>query len=131
MTDELYPGLSMRERQIMDALHRLGSASVAEVRAQIADRPSYNSVRVILTILEKKGHVAHERDGRRYVYSPVQQPARTRSAALRHVLETFFHGSALGVVSALLGMKTGQLTHAELDQIAALIQKEARREDKP
>ena len=46
--------LSKRERQIMDAVFKLKRASVAEVLNALSDPPSYNSVRVTLTILEKR-----------------------------------------------------------------------------
>ena len=51
--------LSRREREIMDILYRLGESGAAEVAAQMADDPGYDSVRVTLGILEKKGHVRH------------------------------------------------------------------------
>ena len=47
----------------MDVLHTLGRASVAEVVEQLDDPPSYNSVRVTLSILERKGVVQHAREG--------------------------------------------------------------------
>ena len=57
-------GFSRREREIMDALYKLGKASAADIRAQISDPPSYTAIRTLLTILEKKGHVRHASDGK-------------------------------------------------------------------
>lgn len=105
----------------MDALHRLGCGSVADVTAQVADPPSYDSVRVTLNILERKGHVRHRRDGRRYVYEPREQPARAQASALKHVLDTFFQGSPRDIVSTLLGLEASQLSDDELDEMAELI----------
>ena len=62
--------LSRRERQIMDILYRLESASVGQVLAEIAGKPSYSTVRAQLRVLEEKGHVRHEEHGLRYVYVP-------------------------------------------------------------
>ena len=70
MEDPLHTTLSRREREIMDIVYQLGEAGVAEVASRMRDDPGYDSVRVTLGILEKKGHVTHRQDGRRYLYSP-------------------------------------------------------------
>ncbi|HZM58659.1 MAG TPA: BlaI/MecI/CopY family transcriptional regulator, partial [Vicinamibacterales bacterium] len=71
MTRTAHHDLSRRERQIVDALYKLGRASAAEIRAEMPAAPSYSAVRSLLRILEEKGHVRHEQDGPRYVYLPV------------------------------------------------------------
>src|SRR4030095_7332090 len=48
---------SRRERQIMDILLRRGDATVGEVKAELADAPSYSAVRALLGILEQKGKI--------------------------------------------------------------------------
>ncbi len=113
-------GLTRRERQIMDVLHRRGRATAAEVRAELPDPPGYSSVRKLLEILEAKGHVRHAVDGPRYVYRPAQAPERARRSALRQLLDTYFAGSPGQAVAALLELKGPELTDAELDRIAAL-----------
>src|SRR2546429_5715128 len=59
-----------RERQIMDILYKLERASVGHVLSNLADKPSYSTVRAQLRVLEEKGHVRHEEQGLRYVYVP-------------------------------------------------------------
>ena len=71
MADVKQPPLSRRERQIMEIVYRLGSATSAEVLELLPDPPSYSAVRAMLRILEEKGHLTHRHDGPRYVYSPV------------------------------------------------------------
>ncbi len=119
--------LSRRERQIMDALHRLRRASVAEVRQAIPDAPSYNSIRVTLSILERKGQVRHESEGRRYFYEPTTRPERARNSALRHVVSTFFQDDASQVVSTLFGLKARELSDEDLSQLEGLIEREKER----
>ena len=70
-----------RERQIVDAVYRLGRASVSEVRAALDDPPSYSAVRGMLNLLEEKGHLRHVQDGLRYVYLPVVEPERASKLA--------------------------------------------------
>ena len=91
---------SRRERQIMDIIYRLGRASAAQVRRQLPDPPSYSSVRTLLVILERKGHLKHTTQGARYVYSPVRARHEIGRLALRDVVRTFFEGSIDKAVAA-------------------------------
>src|SRR5438128_478613 len=94
--------LSRRERQIMDVIYRRGRATAAEVLEELPDPPSYSAVRALLRLLEEKGHVKHEQDGPRYVFTPTVTRERARRSALKHVVRTFFDGSATDAVAALL-----------------------------
>src|SRR6187455_2753719 len=104
--------LSRRERQIMDVLYRDGEATVADVMAQIPDPPTYSAVRATMNVLEEKGHVRHKQDGPRYVYLPAVPRDRARLAAMNHLLQTFFDGSAESAVVALLQMSDNSLSAA-------------------
>jgi predicted transcriptional regulator len=116
-------GLSRRERQIMDILYRRGRATAGEVMGDLSGDPSYSTVRTQLRVLEDKGHVRHEEEGLRYVYSPAVPRHAARKSALRHLVETFFDGSAEKTVAALLGGEGAKLSDEELDRIATLIAK--------
>ncbi len=106
----------------MDILYRRGRAAAAEVMEDLAGEPSSSTVRTQLRILESKGHVRHEEEGLRYVYTAAVPRHSARRSALRHLVETFFDGSTEKVVSTLLGGDS-RLTEPELDRIAALIEK--------
>src|SRR5579862_1580017 len=116
--------LSRRERQIMDVLYKLERATVAEVLGKLAGTQSYSTVRAQLRILEEKGHVRHEEHGLRYVYVPTVPRDVARRSALRHLVETFFDGSAEKVVAALLGGEIARISPEELDRLARMIAKE-------
>jgi BlaI family penicillinase repressor len=118
--------LSRRERQIIDILYAQGRATAAEVQAALPDPPSYSAVRAMLRILEEKGHVRHEQDGPRYVYVPTVARENAKRSALRHMLQTFFDGSAEQAISALLDDSSARLSDRELDRLARIIA-EARR----
>jgi predicted transcriptional regulator len=113
--------LTKRERQIMDALYRLGRATAGEIRRELAGSPSDSTVRTQLRVLEDKGHVRHEEHGLRYVYFPVVSRQTARRSALKHLVDTFFAGSPASVVTALLGPDGGRVSDEELDRIADLI----------
>jgi predicted transcriptional regulator len=119
--------LSRRERQIMDVLYELGRATAAEVRERLPDPPSYSAVRAMLRILEDKGHLRHEQDGPRYVFSPAVPREEARESALRRVVRTFFDGSAESAMSALLDLGVEDLDEEALRRLAQRIA-EARKE---
>jgi predicted transcriptional regulator len=116
------PSLSRRERQILDAVYALGRASAVQVMAQLHDSPSKAAVRTFLRILEEKGHLVHEEEGRTYVYRASRPRERAGSGALRRVLDVFFGGSLEQAVAAHLGETADDLDEAELRRVAGLIQ---------
>ena len=121
MTQASPPHLSRRERQIMDALYQTGRATAADIRAGMADAPSYSAVRTMLRILEDKGHVRHELDGPRFVYIPTIARDKAKRSALKHVVNTFFDGSASQVMTALFELSPRDLGDDELVRLRRLI----------
>jgi predicted transcriptional regulator len=115
--------LTRRERQIMDVLYRRNRATAAEVMAELPGEPNYSTVRTQLRVLEEKSHVRHEEEGGRYVYAPAVPRHAARKSALKHLVETFFDGSAEQVVAAVLGGEASRLSDEELDRVSALIDK--------
>ncbi|MEM8994122.1 MAG: BlaI/MecI/CopY family transcriptional regulator [Acidobacteriota bacterium] len=113
--------LSRRERQIMDILYRLEAPSAADVRAEMADPPSYSAVRSALSLLVDRGLVAHSRDGQRYLYRPTVPKKKARRSMLRHVLETFFEGSRPQAALALLDDQDLQLSGDEYARLRGLL----------
>src|SRR5437667_12618184 len=115
--------LTRRERQIMDILYRRARATAAEVQADLPGRPHDSTVRTQLRVLEDKGHVRHEEEGLRYVFMPATPRRAARRSALKHLVDTFFDGSAEQVVAAVLGGEGSRLSDEELDRIAELIKR--------
>ncbi|MFB3131047.1 MAG: BlaI/MecI/CopY family transcriptional regulator [Rhodothermales bacterium] len=113
--------LSRRERQIMDIIYRLGEATAVEVMENLPDPPSYSAVRALMRILEEKTHLRHRQEGPRYVYTPTVPLDAAKQSALKHVLSTFFEGSVSQAVAALLDLGRDDLTDAELERLARLI----------
>lgn len=124
MTKTDIPQLSKRERQIMDAIYRLGRATAAEVRAEMPQAPTYTTVRGLLRILERKGHLRHEEDGTRFVYSPSLPRQRAGASILSHIVRTFFEGSAAKAMAAMLGSSERTVNAAELERLSELVKQE-------
>jgi predicted transcriptional regulator len=127
MPSDTSNGLSRRERQIMDFLFQVGSASVSDVRAHIPNPPTYSAVRAMLRTLEEKGHVTHKEEGRAYVYAPTVRRDAARKSALAHMLKTFFDDSTENALAALLDLKSSKLDADELGRLEQLV-KRAKRE---
>ena len=122
MSQSNHRDLSRRERQILDILYQRGNATAADVQAALPEPPSYSAVRALLRILEEKGHVRHQQDGPRYVYVPTVARDNAKRSAMRHMLQTFFDGSAEQAISALLDDTSSRMSPAELDRLARLIE---------
>ena len=123
MTTSPYADLSRRERQIMDVLFKRKSATVAEIQQYLDDTPAYNSIRVLLTILEKKGHVVHEKEGQKYVYRSRYSEERMKRTALKHIVTTFFEGSPANAMSTLLDVSSGDFSEEDLDNLSRMIER--------
>jgi BlaI family transcriptional regulator, penicillinase repressor len=123
MTSEKHMQLGRRERQIMDIVYRRGQASVAEVRGDLPDPPSYSAVRGMLGLLEDKGYLRHQQQGLKYVYLPADDACEVRDSALQHMVRTFFGGSPERAVAALLEMSDSKLSAKEKHYLSQLIKK--------
>jgi predicted transcriptional regulator len=88
---------------------------------EMPGEPNYSTVRTQLRVLEEKGHVCHDEEGPRYVYSPAVPRSSARRSALKHLVRTFFDGSAEQVVAALLGGEAAKISDADLARIEALV----------
>lgn len=122
-------GLSRRERQIMEILYQRGKASASDIRDAMDDAPSYSAVRAILRVLVEKGHIRHQAEDLKYVYTPVVARGKAERSAVKHLLDSLFGSSPEQMVAALLDVSSKRLTDEELDRMAAMIER-AKKEGK-
>jgi BlaI family transcriptional regulator, penicillinase repressor len=120
--DKQLAKLSRRERQCLDVLYQRGQATVADVMEGLPDAPSYSAVRATLNVLVEKGAAQHRQDGPRYIYLPSIPPDTARTAAVSHLVTTFFGGSHEDAVAALLEMADTKLSRDSLDKLTRKIQ---------
>ena len=114
--------LSRRERQCLDVLYQRGEATVAEVMEALTDPPSYSAVRATLNVLLEKGHATHRQDGPRYVYLPAIPADTARSAAVQHLVNTFFGGSTEQAMVALLEISDTRTSREAMELLSRRIQ---------
>jgi predicted transcriptional regulator len=115
--------LAPREAQIMQVVYRLQKASVAQVRDQLDDPPSYSAVRTMLGQLEKKGYVRRDRSEVAHVYEPVKSPKRAGMSAFRRLVETFFPHSPGDALAALIDESARQLSDEDIDRLEQAIRR--------
>ena len=121
--------LSRREREIMEIVYRQSSASVQEIRAAMPRPASYSAVRVIVNVLERKGHLKHTTRGRKYIYRPSAPRATAMKGALKHLLSTYFGDSLPKAVAAMVQLRAKDLTEEDIRQLVQTIEKSKKRHD--
>ncbi len=114
--------LGARERQIMEAVYRLGRASVAEVLEQLPDDPSYSTVRTMLNKLEAKGRLAHAEEEGRYVYYPRVPREQAERSTLRRIVHGLFDGSVERAMTAIIETEGADLDDEQLERVARRIE---------
>lgn len=120
--------LSRLELKIMEALWKLGSASVREIQQSLPTRgrPAHNTVQTILTRLEAKNAV---RRAKKISNAHIYEPTITRAATQRLLVDDllgFFGGRAAPLMSHLI--ETGQLTSLDIEEARRVLRKENKRE---
>lgn len=112
------------ELRLMQVLWDRERATVGEVVDRLADshKPAYNTVLTLLRILERKGYVRHEKQGRAFVFAPLIDRDQARRRAVSHLLSRFFDDSAELLVLNLLDQ--AQVDGVELRRLRALIDQE-------
>jgi len=108
-----------RELDVMSVLWKDGSGTVAEVREALGGRMGYTTVLKILQILEEKGHVSHEPEGRAYRYSALVAPEQAGGSALGRILNKVFHGSVDLLVAQLVAER--DMTADEIERLKAIV----------
>jgi predicted transcriptional regulator len=119
--------LSRREREIMEIVFALREATISVIQSRMADAPTRPALRSLLTILESKGHLAHTKRSREFVYTPTTKPESAGRSALRRVIDTFFEGSVGQALTAHLGDPRSRLSTQEVAQLEVFL-RQARKE---
>lgn len=113
-----------RELDVMSVLWREGSGTVAEVREALAEELAYTSVLSALQLLEQKGSIRHEPEGRAYRYFPVVAPERAGKSALARIREAIFQGSAERMFAQFVA--ADDLSQEELQRMRRLLSRKLR-----
>ena len=119
--------LSKRERQIVDALYALGEGGAREITDALREPEAFDTVRVTLGVLEKKGYVRHRTEGRRNIYQPAQPRDQASRSAWRRMTKTFFGGSPGKALIAFLDESRDRLDEKELDELSRWVASQSKK----
>jgi BlaI family transcriptional regulator, penicillinase repressor len=89
------PTLTEAELRLMDVLWQKGPATVQQVMEDLPEKTplAYNSVLTTIRILEKKGYLKHDKDGRAHVYTPLVERQEATRSEIRRLVTRFFGNS--------------------------------------
>lgn len=115
------PLLTSVELEMMNVVWRIGPCSVAQVREQLLPQRAlaYTSVSTIVRILEQKGYVASEKQGRGHLYRAAVSKRAYQALSLKQLVSDVFEDTPSILIQRLLESET--LTPKELAQIKSLL----------
>jgi BlaI family penicillinase repressor len=119
--------LSKRERQIVDALYAMGEGGAREITDALREPEAFDTVRVTLGVLEKKGLVRHRTEGRRHIYQPAQPRDQASRSAWKRLTRTFFGGSPGRALITFLDESRDRLDESELDELQRWVSAQSKR----
>jgi predicted transcriptional regulator len=123
------PQPSDLELQILGVLWARGPSSVRDVLESMPDGKAraYTTILSCLQVMEKKGLVAHRREGQGYIYRPAVEKKRVLGSVVRQLLRNIFGGRPSVALQYFIAET--DCTPDEIDQLRRLVD-EAQRRDK-
>jgi predicted transcriptional regulator len=117
--------LTKLELELMQIIWRLGCGTVSAVQAELPRPLAYTTVQTMLNILERKGKLRRELDGRAYVYSARVTEAKALGQGVRDLIDRMFGGSSEELVMSLL--KNGHIDTKRLAELTRRFNEEAKK----
>ncbi len=115
------PTLTEAELRLMEVLWQKRTATIADVTEALPPPPiAYNTVLTTMRILEQKGYVSHEEEGRVYVYSPLVEREEAAQSAVGLLLNRFFGNKSAELALRLI--ENERPGEAELQRLKTLIE---------
>ena len=122
-------GLTRLELKIMQVIWRRGNSTVGEVQAELQPPLAYTTVQTVLNILERKGKLRRELEGRAYVYAAKVSEEKALGQSLRDLIDRMFGGSSEELVMSLL--KSRQIDARRLAKLTEQFDKQKERRNEP
>ena len=114
--------LTKAEEEVMQILWRLKNCLVKDIVNEFPDpKPAYNTVSTIIRILESKGFVGYEKQGRFHAYHPIIQKEDYSNQSLNKLIDSYFQGSFKSMVSFFV--KENDLSVEELEYVLKQLKK--------
>ncbi len=108
--------LTKAEEEVMQILWKLKKTNVAAIINELPEpKPAYNTISTIVRILESKGFVDHQQEGKGYLYFPILKKSEYSNQSINKLVDGYFQGSFKSMVSFF--MKKNELSISELEDI--------------
>ncbi len=118
-------GLTKLELKIMQVIWKRGGCTVGAVQEELDPPLAYTTVQTMLNILERKGKLKRELEGRAYVYSATITEAKALGQGVRDLVDRMFGGSSEALVMSLL--KSGEIDAKKLAELTERFNQKARK----
>lgn len=114
--------LTKAEEEVMHVLWQLQKCNVAAIIEELPEpKPAYNTVSTIVRILESKGFVDHQQEGRGHIYFPLVKKSDYSNQSINKLVDNYFQGSFKSMVSFF--MKKNEMSLSELESVLKEIKK--------
>ena len=117
--------LTKLELELMQVIWRLGTGTVSAVQEELPRPLAYTTVQTMLNILERKGKLRRELNGRSYFYSARVTEAKALGQGVRDLIDRMFGGSSEELVMSLL--KSGQIDAKRLNELTQRFNEEVKK----
>jgi predicted transcriptional regulator len=98
------------------------------VQGALEDQLAYTTVLTVLRLLEEKGHVGHNEEGRAHRFHPLVEREHASKSALRRLTDRLFSGSPELLLTRLVDDET--LSPEELGRMRELLDRRLSEEDR-
>ena len=115
------------EMRLLQILWDKGEATVEDVvNAHLAKKkPNYKTTQTLLRIMEQKGFITHEAQGRVFIFRPLISRKTVDHGFVQALLLQNFRGSAAGLLVNLL--EASPVDQKELDELEAYLREYRKR----
>lgn len=116
------PGLTENELEIMQVLWQMAPLKVGEILERITRRPkpAYTSLMTLVQIMDRKGYVRHEQEGKAFVYYPVLEKRNFLAQELRRLSRRLFNGNVMSLVTSLVADE--HLSQSEIEELKQILE---------
>jgi BlaI family penicillinase repressor len=121
MSSDPLKKLSRREREVVEILYFLGEGLATDIQSKLAPGTKNAATRKILTSLMDKGVITRRKDGRRYIYTPIEPAETVGNSAMEQVLATFFRGSFSSGLLGMIELGKDRFTDEEIEKIREIV----------
>ena len=120
------PQVSDAEFEVMDVIWKYAPISTNDITDRLKHKDwSPKTIYTMLSRLEKKGVIVHEKESRVFVYTPRVKKEDYLAAESRTLADRFFDGAMKQMVVSFLDQK--DLTQEDLDELQSILDKKRRK----